>query len=64
MTKKVRIENADMANYKVVVQVWDKGYPEGSPDVLVKEIALNNPCDITGDDVYLTSTRYLVVKEA
>jgi hypothetical protein len=64
MTKKVRIENADSAHYKVVVQIWDKGYPEGKPDVLVKEIPLNNPCDITGDDVYLTSTRYLIIKEA
>lgn len=64
MTKKVRIENADSANYKVLVQIWDKGYPEGTPDTLVKEILLQNPCDITGDDVYLTNTRYLVVKEA
>ena len=31
MTKKVRIENADMADYKVVVEVWDKGalMPDG-----------------------------------
>lgn len=65
MTKKVRIENADQSNYKVVVQVWDKAYPEGSgPDTLAKEVTLNNPCDITGDDVYLTSTRYLIIKEA
>lgn len=63
MTKRVRIENADNSNYKVVVQVWDKGYPEGQPDKLAKEVMLNNPTDITGDDVYLTSTRYIVVKE-
>lgn len=64
MTKRVRIENADTASYKVVVQVWDKGFPEGEPDKLAQEIILNNPCDITGHDVYLTSTRYLVIKEA
>jgi hypothetical protein len=64
MTKRVRIENADTSSYKVVVQIWDKGYPDGTPDVLAKEILLNNPTDITTDDVYLTSTRYLVVKEA
>lgn len=64
MTKRVRIENADTANYKVVVQVWDKGYPEGEPDKLAQEIQLNNPCDMTNADVYLTSTRYLIVKEA
>ena len=68
MTKRVRIENADTATYKVVVQVWDKvaaGPAEGenAPDVLVKEIALDYPTAMTGDDCYITSTRYLVVKE-
>lgn len=71
MTKKVRIENADMSDYKVVVQVWDKSYPvkqeDGSfttaPDSLVKEISLDYPTSMTGDDVYLTESRYLVVKE-
>jgi len=64
MTKKVRIENADTANYKVVVQVWDKGFPEGEPDTLVKEVDLSHPTAMTGDDVYITNTRYLIVKEA
>lgn len=69
MTKKVRIENADTSNYKVVVQIWDKGESgpaegENSPDKLVKEIKLDHPTAMTGDDVYLTSTRYIVVKEA
>jgi hypothetical protein len=64
MTKRVRVENADTSSYKVVVQIWDKGYPDGTPDVMAKEILLSNPADITNDDVYLTSTRYLVVKEA
>jgi hypothetical protein len=63
MTKKVRIENADCSNFKVVVQIWDKGYPEGSPDTLAKEINLDHPTAMTGDDVFITSTRYLVVKE-
>ena len=68
MTKKVRIENADMSNYKVVVQIWDKapGAPppaDQAPDTLVKEIELAHPTAMTGDDVYLTSTRYIVVKE-
>ena len=64
MTKKVRIENADTASYKVVVEVWDKGYPEGQPDTLAKTIQLNHPTAMTGDDCFITSTRYLVVKEA
>jgi hypothetical protein len=64
MTKQVRIENADQAPYKVLVEVWDKGYPEGQPDVLQKTIKLDHPTAMTGSDCYLTSTRYLVVKEA
>jgi hypothetical protein len=63
MTKVVRIENADNSDFKVVVQVWDKGYPEGEPDVLVKEVRLDYPTAMTDSDVYITSTRYLVVKE-
>lgn len=64
MTKKVRIENADTSPYKVIVQVWDKGYPEGEPDKLAFERVLPDPTNMTGDDIYLTSTRYLVVKKA
>lgn len=63
MTKRVRIENADNASYKVVVQIWDKG-ADGAPDNMASERTLANPCDMTGDETYLTSTRYIVVKEA
>jgi hypothetical protein len=62
MTKAVRVENADTANYKVVVQTWDKG-TDGAPDTMAGEQVLANPTDIT-NGLYLTSTRYLVVKEA
>lgn len=64
MTKRVRIENANMSDTKVIVQVWEKNYPEGKPDSLVREIPLDYPCAMAGDDVYLTSNRYLVVKVA
>jgi len=68
MTKRVRIENADTSDFKVVVQVWDKGrvLEDGStePDTMAKEIRLDYPTAMTDADVYLTSTRYLVVKEA
>ena len=68
MTKKVRIENADTSDYKVVVQVWDKGrtLEDGSvePDVMAFKRRLDYPTAMTGDDIYLTSTRYMVVKEA
>ncbi len=63
MTKKVRIENADTSDYKVVVQIFEKNHIPDEPDILVKEIPLSHPCAMTGDDVFITSTRYLVVRE-
>ena len=63
MTKRVRIENADMSNYKVIVEVWDKGYPAGEPDKLAQTIELNHPTAMTDAGAFITSTRYLVVKE-
>ena len=59
-------------DHKVVVEVWDKGQqmPDGlggfnqAPDVLQRTIELNHPTSMTGSDCYITSTRYLVVKEA
>lgn len=63
MTKQVRIENADTSDYRVVVQIWDKGYPEGEPDKLAREVALDYPTAITDNSVYITNTRYLIMKE-
>lgn len=63
VTKCVRIENADTSSYKVVVQVWDKNPDPSGPDILAKEIRLDHPTAMTDSSVYLTSTRYLVVKE-
>lgn len=63
MTKSVRIENADTnTSFKVLVEVWDKGYPDGEPDKLAFTRELTYPTAITSD-VYITSTRYLVIKE-
>ena len=72
MTKRVRIENADTSSYKVVVEVWDKGalLPDGmggfnqAPDTLARTVILDHPTAMTDQNCYLTSTRYLVVKEA
>jgi len=74
MTKLVRIENADTSDYKVVVQVWDKGAlklgcepgnPDNyEPDTLAFERNLDYPTAMTNNDMYLTSTRYIIVKEA
>ena len=61
MTKIIRVENADTSNFKVVVEVWDKF--EDQPPVLVRTIPLDFPTAMTPPNLYLTSTRYLIVKE-
>lgn len=61
MTKKVRIENADMADYKVVVITQD--LVDGNW-VEVSRKRLDYPTAMTGDETYLTSTRRLVIEEA
>lgn len=62
MTKTVRVENADTSSFGVVVQVWEKG-PADAPDRLIKEVELLHPTAMTGPDVFITASRYLVVKE-
>lgn len=62
MTKRVRIENADMAQYGVAVEIWDKGR-DGAPDTLVDTVKLMYPTAMTDMNVYLTSSRYLIVRE-
>lgn len=60
MTKYVRIENADIADYKVAVDVYDKG-ANGEPDRLVETLHCDFPTAMVNP--YLTSTRYFVVRE-
>lgn len=64
MTKKVRIENADTSDFKVVVRVYEKAFEEGVPDELVHEEELINPCDMTGEDLVITDSRYVVISES
>ncbi|MGB4948792.1 MAG: hypothetical protein WBQ05_16570 [Candidatus Competibacter denitrificans] len=61
MTKQVRVENADTAEYKVAVQVWSKGAGE-EPDVLIEEKTLDYPAQL--GEFHIWKGRYLVVKEA
>lgn len=69
MTKKVRIENADTSNHKVVVQVVRKGteMADGlggvnvAPDEVVEERTIHIPADMV--EVYVHSGQYLVVRE-
>jgi hypothetical protein len=66
MTKYVRIENADNANYKVEILVMERQYaPDGAPplpDVLVATLRADYPTDMVRE--YLTSSRYFIVREA
>ena len=61
MTKKVRIENADLSSKQIVVQVWDKAGND-EPDTLVETRELLNPTDLA--EVVIHGSRYVVVKEA
>lgn len=61
MTKKVRVENADISGFDVVVETWARGV-DGAPDALQDTRALTHPCAL--DDFFIHSHRYLVVKEA
>lgn len=60
MTKLVRIENADVAAYRVIVQVYDRG-TAGAPDTLAQEVPLDHPTFMA--NLYIHSGRYLVVTE-
>lgn len=60
MTKKIRIENADGSDHRVVVQTWQKGV-DGAPDVLLKEEPLRNPTDML--DGWVWQGQYLIVVE-
>jgi hypothetical protein len=64
LTKKVRIENADTSDFKVVVRVYEKAFEEGVPDELIHEEKLINPCDMTGEDLVITDSRYVVITES
>ena len=59
MTKNIRIENADTASYKVVVEIWEKF--EDQEPVLLETRQLNNPTDMT--TLAIWKNRYLVVRE-
>lgn len=68
MTKLVRIENADTSDHQVVVEIWEKKgdrlLDSVAPDTLVETILLAYPTAMTGQSAYLTSTRYMIIKEA
>jgi hypothetical protein len=61
MTKRVRIENADGGSARVLVEVWQRGYPEGEPDKLIESRELNHCADLA--ELYIHAGRYLKVLE-
>lgn len=58
MTKQIRVENACMSDFTVNVEVWDK---TTNGDKLVESFPLNYPTAMK--ETYITSTRYLVIRE-
>lgn len=61
MTKRVRIENADGSNHRVMVEVWGRGYPDGEPDKLLESHPLHHCADLA--EFYVHAGRWLVVRE-
>lgn len=63
MTKKVRIENADMSNHQLVVYVFERTW-DGSPPTRhdSETKVLRNPTEQC--EVLIGSGRYLIVREA
>ena len=62
MTKLIRIENADIADYKVKVSVFDRNTAEdGQPGYLAETHTLDHPCQMK--DLYIHSGRYVVIEE-
>lgn len=60
MTKRVRIENADASDHKLVVQVWDEGYRH-EEDAMRSEHKLSTPWSMVELDVWKGS--YIIIKE-
>lgn len=60
MTKKIRIENADTSDWKVVVQQWERGQ-NNEPDRFIAETELNNPTDLK--EFLIWKEKYLIIKE-
>lgn len=59
MTKRLRLENADTSDHKVVVQLFDKSQ-DGSPDTLFEEFEIH-PIELR--ELTVWDTRYIVIKE-
>ena len=57
MTKNIRVENACGSDFRVI-----DGVPQ--PDSRVVTYPLDRPTAMTPKELYITDTRYLMVKEA
>ena len=61
MTKKVRIENADTSDHKVVIQTWNEGQ-NGEEDIMIKEERADYPTAMIEGLIF--KEQYLVIIEA
>jgi len=55
MTKRVRIENADLSDHRIVVEIWDG-------NSLLKLVPMDYPTDLREFNVF--GNQYLVIREA
>ena len=60
MTKLIRIENADLSQYKVKVSVFDRLNGDG-PGMLAEQHNLDSPCAMK--NIHIHKGRYLVIEE-
>lgn len=60
MTKKVRIEDADISAHGVIVETWQVGQGDNS-DVMNYSQELHGPTALV--ELYIHSGQYLIVKE-
>jgi hypothetical protein len=60
MTKRIRVENADTSDHKVMVQVFEKPVGGGHAK-LVKESPLNYPTSMLEETIW--KNHFLVIKE-
>lgn len=60
MTKTIRVENADASDYKVLVEVWNKGLDDAE-DEKINEFHLDYPTSMLTE--YIHDRQYLIIKE-
>ena len=63
MSTNLRIEKTGNSTTPIIIEIWERSISDGVPDAMITELALTSLSAITGPDVFLTKTRYRVVRE-